>query len=138
MPSKSCHPRAGEAGGGDPVANREICPLPFAAILSNHTIIKSRTVPLPCSPKGEARVAVEITIALPSTDTIAFGATHLEAAKDETDRVNQAKKINEEFSANKYPTILAGDLNATPESLPISLLKNSWTDAHDQNNAEPT
>ena len=107
-------------------------------VLSKYTFIKTRNVPLPYSPGNEPRAALEITTILPSGDTIAFIGTHLDHLRDENDRINQAKKINEVFSSNRYPTILAGDLNAVPGSTPISILEEIWTASYHKKKPEPT
>ena len=103
-------------------------------ILSKYTFLQTRTVALPYSPGNEPRVALEITTTLPSKDTIAFIGTHLDHTESETDRVSQAIKINEAFSTNKYPTILAGDLNGIPGSTPIKILEEMWYPSYDQEN----
>jgi len=107
-------------------------------ILSKTTIIKSRNVPLPHSPGKEPRTALEITTVIPSGDTISFIGTHLDHTRDEFDRISQAHKINEVFADNTHPTILAGDLNATPGSKPISLLEKYWIATYDNENPAPT
>ncbi len=107
-------------------------------ILSNYTFIQSRNVALPFSPGNEPRAALEITAILSSGDTIAFIGTHLDHLKDENDRILQVRKINETFSSNKYPTILAGDLNAEPGSTPINILEELWTGSYNKENPEPT
>jgi len=75
---------------------------------------------------------------LPSGDTITFIGTHLDHLKDEKDRVSQAEKINQVFSSNKYPTILAGDLNAMPGSTPINIFEKMWGAAYNKKNPDPT
>jgi endonuclease/exonuclease/phosphatase family metal-dependent hydrolase len=107
-------------------------------ILSKLSFLRTRNVPLPFSPGNEPRAALEIVTVLPSGDTIAFVGTHLDHLRDEKDRINQVKKINEVFSENKYPTILAGDLNAIPGSEPIHILEEIWMPTYDKNNPEPT
>lgn len=107
-------------------------------VLAKYSFVHSRNVPLPYSPGGEPRAALEITTLLPSGDTIAFVGTHLDHLEDEKDRVAQAKKINEVFSFNKYPTILAGDLNAIPGSSPIAVLEDMWKASYDKNDPKPT
>ena len=108
------------------------------AILSRHTFIGTRKVALPFTGGREPRVAVEITTILPSGDTIAFVGTHLDSQKDEKDRIAQAKNINEVFASNHFPTILAGDLNAMPGSVPVNLLEELWMATYDKGNPEPT
>jgi len=107
-------------------------------ILSRYTFLRSRNVVLPFTPGNEPRAALEIVTILPSGDTIAFVGTHLDHLKDEKDRIAQAKKINEVFSGNNYPTILAGDLNARPGSTPINILQQIWSSSYDNQNPAPT
>ena len=107
-------------------------------ILSRYSFLKTRNIALPFSPGNEPRAALEILIVLPSEDTIAFVGTHLDHLKDERDRVAQAEKINQVFLKNKYPTILAGDLNAVPGSTPMKMLEAYWNSSYDTSNPEPT
>ena len=106
-------------------------------ILSRIPIISSRTVALPHSPGNEPRAALEITVELESGDTICFIGTHLEHQRNSTDRIDQINEINRVFLSNQYPSILAGDLNDTPESDAILNLKKFWTDAA-EDNPDPT
>jgi endonuclease/exonuclease/phosphatase family metal-dependent hydrolase len=96
-------------------------------VLSRYTFLSSRNVSLPFTPGNEPRAALEVVATIASNDTIAFVGTHLDHLRDEKDRVAQVKKINEVFSLNPYPTILVGDLNATPGSTPINILEEVWT-----------
>ena len=108
------------------------------AVLSRHSILQSRNIALPHSPGNEPRAALEIITALASGDTIAIVGTHLDHLEDENDRIMQAKKINKVFALNKYPTILAGDLNTIPGSKPIEILEGMWTSSYDKKKPEPT
>lgn len=103
-------------------------------ILTKMPILSSRNVALPHSPENEPRAALQVLVQLESVDTISFIGTHLEHQETSTDRIDQVKTINQTFTSCKYPTILAGDLNATPDSEPISILKGYWT-ASDQKGA---
>nr|WP_211211987.1 endonuclease/exonuclease/phosphatase family protein [Flexithrix dorotheae] len=96
-------------------------------ILSKYTFLHTRNIPLPFTPGDEPRAALEITTVLPSKDTISFIGTHLDHLKDETNRIMQSKHLNAVFSSNSHPTILAGDLNAEPNSETIKILENTWT-----------
>ncbi len=107
-------------------------------LLSKYTFLQFRNVALPFTPGNEPRAAIEITIRLSSGDTIAFVGTHLDHLRDEKNRVAQVNKINEVFSKNKYPTILAGDLNAEPKSTPINILENIWGSSYDKFQPKPT
>lgn len=100
------------------------------AILSKWSFINTRNVLLPYSDGNEPRAALEITTVIPSGDTITFIGTHLDHLKDDTDRVAQASKINDTFSTNKYPAILAGDLNDLPGSKTIEILEEIWNPSY--------
>jgi endonuclease/exonuclease/phosphatase family metal-dependent hydrolase len=107
-------------------------------ILSRHSFLQTRNVALPFSPGNEPRTALEVLCLLPSGDTIAFVGTHFDHTRKKKDRIVQAEKVNEVFSQNQHPTILAGDLNATPGSKPIRILEKVWTASYDQENPAPT
>ncbi len=98
-------------------------------ILSRFSFKQTKINPLPHSPEHEPRTALEVLIELPTGDEILFVGTHLDHTSDPTDRIDQAERINELFADNSIPTILAGDLNATPDSDPIKILTRKWTDA---------
>lgn len=95
-------------------------------ILSKYTIIRSRNVALPFGEGYEPRTALEITTVLPKGDTICFVGTHLDHTENDSIRIEQVKAINEKIGKNKFPTILAGDMNDIPNSKSISILKNLW------------
>lgn len=101
-------------------------------ILSKYSFLTTRNVPLPYSLGNEPRSALEITTTLKSNDTISFIGTHLDHLKNPVDRIKQVKRINEAFIQNKYPTILAGDMNAEPGSEPIRILRKYWTSSYDK------
>jgi endonuclease/exonuclease/phosphatase family metal-dependent hydrolase len=107
-------------------------------VLSKHTFLSTRNVPLPHLPDDEPRAALEITTVLPSNDTISFIGTHLDHLKLDTNKIMQAKEINKVFSNNTYPTILAGDLNAKPNSNTMNILESFWTASYDKTKPQPT
>ena len=102
------------------------------AILSKYSFVSTRNVPLPFTGDREPRAAVEVVTVLPSGDTIAFIGTHLDHTGDDADRILQVSKINEVFAQSRYPSILAGDLNAVPGSVPIGILEEVWGSAYDR------
>lgn len=108
------------------------------AVLSKYSFVKTRNVPLPNLPDSEPRAALEVTVRLPSGDTITFIGTHLDHLKMETDRIAQAREINRAFSGNEYPSLLAGDLNALPDSKTINILERFWTSSYDSDNPAST
>ncbi|AHW58707.1 hypothetical protein FH5T_01645 [Draconibacterium orientale] len=101
-------------------------------ILTKMPILSSRNVALPHSPNNEPRAALQVLVQLESGDTISFIGTHLEHQESSPDRIDQVNTINQTFASCQYPAILAGDLNATPNSEPITILKKYWT-ASDEN-----
>jgi endonuclease/exonuclease/phosphatase family metal-dependent hydrolase len=90
-------------------------------ILSRYTFISSRNHPLPAVEGKEPRAALEVRIQLPCGDTIAFIGTHFDHTGD-VDRINQASELREIIAGLNMPVILAGDLNARPESRPMEIL----------------
>ncbi len=107
------------------------------AILSKWSFISSKNVALPHLPDNEPRAALMITTVTGFGDTISFIGTHLDHEGPES-RIMQAHKINDEFLKNKYPTILAGDLNAIPGSKTINILEKYWISTYDKKNPEFT
>ncbi|MGY0407665.1 MAG: endonuclease/exonuclease/phosphatase family protein [Polaribacter sp.] len=95
-------------------------------ILSKYSFLSTKSVALPFTAGNEPRAALEITTVLKSGDTISFIGTHLNQLKEGKDRVLQTKAINKTFKKNKYPTILSGDLNDTPNSKTIAILESFW------------
>lgn len=108
------------------------------AVLSKYTFVRTRNVPLPYTPGNEPRAAIEVTTVIPSGDTISFIGTHLDHTNDETDRVSQTKEIVRVFKQNRYPTILAGDLNAEPNSNPMNIIESLFKASYDKANPELT
>ncbi len=95
-------------------------------VLSKRSFLSTKNHPLAARKDKEPRAALEINVVLKSTDTIRFIGTHLDHTKDETDRINQANQLNAIFTKNNRPTILAGDLNATPDSETMKILFQEW------------
>jgi len=105
-------------------------------ILSRYSFISTKTHPLRYGEGHEPRAALEANIILKSGDTIQFIGTHLDHTKDEINRMMQAEDINTIFHEEAKLSILAGDLNATPDSNPMKELFRIWTKS-DQTD-EPT
>ncbi len=106
-------------------------------ILSRFSFQETKNNPLPHSPRHEPRAALEVLLELPSGEEILFVGTHLDHTRDQTDRIAQARRINKLFKKRKRPILLAGDLNAVPESDPMRILFKHWTDAC-ASNPQPT
>jgi endonuclease/exonuclease/phosphatase family metal-dependent hydrolase len=96
-------------------------------ILSKYTFFTTKNHPLKAQMGKEPRAALEVQIQLKNGSLIRFVGTHLDHTKEETDRINQAKQLNELFGKDDIPTILAGDLNAEPNSKTMRFLFDHWT-----------
>lgn len=101
-----------------PILNVVIRPLPYTESTPERTTY----------PRG----AIAVTVKTSDGRPIRFVSTHFQHNVAE-DRVAEAKVINEIFAASDdmTPTILAGDMNATPDAEPIQLLLKRWSNATD-------
>lgn len=97
------------------------------AILSRFPLSEVRVSWLPGMPERERRIVASVTV---QTDglNLTFASTHLHHF-DAAIREEQAKALNALFADESQPVILAGDLNATPDSRPIAILKQHWSSA---------
>jgi endonuclease/exonuclease/phosphatase family metal-dependent hydrolase len=108
------------------------------AILSKNAIISSQNTLLPFNLGNEPRTVLQILTTSASGDTISFVCSHLDYKPNSLERVEQVNKINELYSTNKYPTILAGDFNDVPNSEAINILEKFWQPTYDKSNPELT
>ena len=112
------------------------------AVLTRLPVLDVVIQPLPYTESTAQRVtyprgAISVTVRGPNDKPLRFVSTHFQHNVPE-DRLAEAKAINKLFvGTNKVPTILAGDMNAVPDSDPIRELVKHWTNAID-NNASPT
>ena len=98
-----------------PISDVEIHPLPY-------TEATEETVTYP-------RGCIAVTVHLPHRQHVRFVSTHFQHNLEE-DRIAEAKAINKLLEGG-VPTILAGDMNATPDQEPIKILLEKWTNATD-------
>ena len=96
-------------------------------VLSKYSFVSTKNHALNAGEGKEPRAALEVITKIKSGDVIRFVGTHLDHTKDETDRINQVNQLNAIFADNDIPTILAGDLNARPESEAMKILFSKWT-----------
>lgn len=97
------------------------------AVLSKFTFIASENLALPHLPDSEPRAALVTKVKTKKGNTIQFVGTHLDHLKDETDKVMQAKAIVAHLGDTEFPTLLVGDLNAVPNSNPITILSEKFS-----------
>jgi endonuclease/exonuclease/phosphatase family metal-dependent hydrolase len=94
-------------------------------VLSRWPIVKQRNHKLPALSEGEPRGVLETEIELPNrAGQLTFLATHFDHRSDERERIVAAKFVNE--LETQPLALLAGDLNATPDSKPLEILTTVW------------
>lgn len=76
---------------------------------------------------GEPRVLAMAKVNLPDKGDCWFACTHLDAQKNDTNRIAQISEILSVFREDPLPVILAGDLNAVPGSPVIDSLDTYFT-----------
>lgn len=79
------------------------------------------------------RAAIAVTVEAPDGKPLRFVSTHFQHNL-EPDRIEQAKRINSLFvdDEDSVRTILAGDMNALPDSGPMAILLEKWEIAKDE------
>ena len=104
------------------------------AILSRHPIRRHENHPLPSFYKGEQRGVLEVEVELPGAKMpILFYATHLDYRPKDEERLASVKKIDELVARNPdRPALLAGDLNALPDSETLRRFRSTWKSANDR------
>ncbi len=109
-------------------------------ILTRHRPEQVHALALPHSPEREPRVVLWIRFCLDNgSQPVLFGATHFDYLPEPTDRVLQAEAVcAAPVSTDSVPAILAGDLNAEPDSRPLAVLGQVWQDAAGTARAGPT
>jgi endonuclease/exonuclease/phosphatase family metal-dependent hydrolase len=97
------------------------------AILSKYPIKHSQNTLLPMYPGQEQRGLLEATIKVHG-NTVVVADTHL-THNNNAERQEQADKVVEVLGERRHPTVLTGDLNATPDAPEIQTLTAVWDDA---------
>jgi len=103
------------------------------AVLTRLPILDVHIQPLPYTESTPERTtyprgAIAVIIKTSSGKKVRFISTHFQHNVAE-DRVAEAKAMNTFFANGDVPTILAGDMNAKPDSEPIKILTEQWNNA---------
>ncbi|WP_345686549.1 endonuclease/exonuclease/phosphatase family protein [Novipirellula caenicola] len=103
------------------------------AILSRYPVRAHTNRMLPNLADGEQRGYIEATIQIPGVaEPLLLMATHLDHRRDERERLESADAINASVKKAKQPiALLAGDMNATPDSETMKRLGAMWTSVTD-------
>jgi len=101
------------------------------AVLSRAEILRSRNHLLPCLENGEQRGVLEVEFDWPEPGrTIRLLATHFDHRPDDRERQASAEAVNRlALTQPGQLAILAGDLNATPDSRTLEIVRTVWTPA---------
>ncbi len=108
------------------------------AVLTKHPVSEVLVHPLPYTeatpeittyPRG----FIAVTVEAPGGKPVRFVSTHFQHNVEE-DRIAEAKAVNELLAAegDALPIILAGDINAKPDSEPMKILLSKWTNVTDE------
>jgi len=103
------------------------------AILSRFPIASHHNHMLPNIENSEQRGVIEAVIDAPAPlGRLVFLATHLDYRVDQRERLASAKMINDLIAKHgDSAAILAGDMNATPESETMRLFSTVWQTTND-------
>ena len=106
------------------------------AVLTRLPILNVVIQPLPYTEATAEQVTyprgfIAITVRDPAGNPLRFVSTHFQHNLAE-DRLSEAKALNEHLTDGTIPTILAGDMNAVPNSEPIAELLKVWSHAMEE------
>lgn len=98
-------------------------------ILSKYPLSETvvHRLPTKAGSGGEPRVLATAKVSLPDGTAVRFGNTHMDSQADPTNRQMQIERIVEISATDALPFIIAGDLNATPDSDVIRFLDANFT-----------
>jgi endonuclease/exonuclease/phosphatase family metal-dependent hydrolase len=99
-------------------------------LLSRLPVLSVRTIALPARAGKEPRAAIEALISLGGNKQFKLVGTHLDHTKDETDRIAQARHLQDLLEKETLPFLVAGDLNAQPTEATMGIFKSftHWPD----------
>jgi endonuclease/exonuclease/phosphatase family metal-dependent hydrolase len=100
------------------------------AVLSRWKVRRHVNHALPSFYVGEQRGVLDLEVEAPGEKVIRFLATHLDYRPADGERlasVEMISKLLASAEARQLPTILAGDLNALPDSAVMQKFREQWT-----------
>lgn len=89
--------------------------------------IKQTMLPTAAGTNGEPRCMAAAEIELPNRKKILFVSTHLDAQRNDTNRLLQIRAISDILQEQKLPVVIAGDFNAAPSTRIIQHLDQHFT-----------
>lgn len=100
------------------------------AVLTKFDIEKSDVLPLPGEPRSALCVTLKVDGKTLESGRFIFVATHLDTKKEP--RLKSVPLLEKYFANQTLPIILAGDLNATPESPTMQEFLKQWENVTDE------
>jgi endonuclease/exonuclease/phosphatase family metal-dependent hydrolase len=99
------------------------------AVLSRWPLLRTHNDPLPSVADREPRTALTVEVdAGDHGPRVEFTCTHLDQGRDPENRLAQARSLNAQLvREDGAATILAGDMNARPDSEVMALFDEYWT-----------
>jgi endonuclease/exonuclease/phosphatase family metal-dependent hydrolase len=99
------------------------------AVLSRWPVLRSHNDPLPSVTDREPRTALTVEVnAGVDGPRLEFTCTHLDQGRDPENRLAQARSLNAQLvHEDGTAAILAGDMNARPDSEVMALFDEYWT-----------
>ena len=95
-------------------------------ILSKYSFSSTQNKPLFSTKGKEPRTGLEAVVNINKNKTVRLVATHLDHTQKNTNRIKQAEQLNNRYGNSEIPTIIAGDLNAKPDSKTLSVFSKNW------------
>lgn len=95
------------------------------AILTKYPVMKSEVHLLPFVAGTEQRSVLEALISINNDEVIRVASTHFDHLEDNRLRVKQSEYLNKILN-DSIPTVLAGDLNAPPNTEEIGVFRKDW------------
>lgn len=89
--------------------------------------MKNTSLPTAVGTGGEPRTLATAVITLPRGKKILFASTHLDAQRQDTNRLLQINSITQVLQEEKLPVVIAGDFNAVPSTRIIERLDDHFT-----------
>lgn len=101
------------------------------AVLTRLPVRRHENHKLPSHYQGEQRGVLEVELGAKGGDeTLLFLATHFDYRSEDSERRASVEKVEEILAGRgDVPAILAGDLNATPDSAVLAALQKNWKNA---------
>ena len=98
------------------------------AVLSRWPLLRTQSSPLPRVEGREPRIALSVELEVGERGPfLRFTSTHLDQGRDAENRLAQAQYLNDLLVRDDgQPTLLAGDMNARPETEVMDLLNARW------------